>query len=104
VFFSRSGNPVGRHEFEFRAATEESRAQHRYWYTGAGASTLLGAMFFLRRLTDLLPGRQPVVALYEGFISFKRTSTGHESDAEVLREAYLKGEVELLWVPEIMPR
>lgn len=94
-FFSSAGNPVGRREFEVRAATEGAKAQHRYWYTGAGASTLLASIFFLRGLEKLLPGREPSVALYEGFISFKRGPTCDRSDAEVLRGAFLKGDVGL---------
>ena len=99
-FFSSDGNPVDRGDLERRAATEGQKAQHRYWYSGAGAVTCLAAVFFLRELRVRLDSKRPAgspltITLYEGFLTFKTAGSRHDEDAKSLRNAFLRGGVNL---------
>jgi hypothetical protein len=99
--FSATGNPLERRELEFRPATEESKAEHRYWYVGAGAVTCLAALFFLRELEAVLSGIRPGgwrggINLYEGFVSFKHNPSPDEEDAARLLNGFIHGSAELV--------
>jgi hypothetical protein len=97
--FSDSGNPLGRREFEVRPPTDERKAEHRYWYSGPGASTCLAALFFLDRLRREVGPRESVsVTLYEGFLSFKSGGTRDSVDAQRLLDGYLSGTAQILEV------
>jgi hypothetical protein len=85
--FDVDGNPVGRGDFEKSEVAKNDRTRGgrdgkespRYWYYGAGASTCLAAIFFLRRLTRQGPpvaGKTTEIILFEGFISYKRRPVG----------------------------
>jgi hypothetical protein len=97
-FFSESGDPIERGNFERKSAVAERAGQARYWYTGPGAATCLAAVFFLRRLkADLAapaaPGQSPLtVTLYEGFITFKTGRSRHDHDARRMLECFQDAE------------
>lgn len=93
--FGEEGNPMSRGDFEKNSSDKSTR----YWYTGAGASVCLGALFFLRALNAQLQTRSDEtskyeIVVYEGFVTFKKrdktlraTRTkceGHIEDAELL--------------------
>ena len=59
----QDGAPAGR-KFEKR------ESEHRYWYEGGGATTLLAAQFLLRKLYECQT-TQRKVRLFEAFVSFK---------------------------------
>lgn len=98
---STSGNPIERGDLERRAATDTQKAQNRYWYSGPGATTCLGAIFFLRKLRTCLEADRPVgdpltITLYEGFLTFKTAKISDEDDARALRDSFLIGGHNLL--------
>ena len=106
-FFSSDGNPIERGDLQRRAATKGQKAQHRYWYSGAGAVTCLAAAFFLRELRERLESgrvaRTPLtITLYEGFLTFKTAGSRHDEDAKSLRDAFLRADSNLkeLVVPD----
>jgi hypothetical protein len=91
--FSSAGNPVERGDFE-KKDPSAATGTTRYWYSGPGAATCLAVVFFLRKLiaeVEKLPEaeRPSEIALYEGFITFKREATQHVSDAELLLNCFL---------------
>ncbi len=97
--FSDRGNPLGRREFELRPAREDRKAEHRYWYSGPGASTCLAALFFLDRLRREIGTRESVsVTLYEGFLSFKLGGTRHSIDAQRLLDGFVSQTAQVLEV------
>ena len=79
VAFSASGCPTGR-------TIEKRGSDTRYWYSGAGASTLLAATHLLRRLYDMRSDRK--IRLFEGFASFKPKGnrSSHATDVAKLRK------------------
>jgi hypothetical protein len=59
----------------------------RYWYVGAGCVVMTAAMYLIRDIHEAikdLPNTE--VRLFEGFVSFKQSSTNHETDVIDLRE------------------
>jgi hypothetical protein len=89
--FNADGNPIARDYGETRA-NGRSLESGRGWYYGAGASVALGAVFFLRRLRDLLQHTEVTIVLFEGFVSFKTKKSEHVDDARVLLEAFVSTE------------
>ncbi len=93
--FNADGNPAARLPFEQIYDVQKKKNVNRFWYIGPGASTLIAAMFFLRRLTSMLAsndGNQRVF-LYEGLHTFKDGPTDHAQDAVELLEAFLNRNV-----------
>jgi hypothetical protein len=85
ALFDSNGNPKGRLPFE----KGEIGTTPRYWYTGAGASVGLGAIFFFSRLSEFLdPEPSQKVSVIEGFISFKERNIKHSEDALALLKAF----------------
>ena len=87
------GNPVHR-EFELQGC------ETRYWYVGAGATTCLAAVFFLRKLRQRLSASKAVITVFEGFGTFKKSRTSHAEDAKELLDKFLRGSVIAVEVPE----
>lgn len=81
--FDGNGNPMPRGKFETQEHVEKAKTQRRYWYVGAGAATLLAAVFFLRKLRERLPATSSAVRirLFEALLTFKATGTPHQTDA-----------------------
>lgn len=97
--FDEAMNPLSRGDFENKSTNPNIKTS-RHWYTGAGASICLGAIFFLRMLHDKLQavkGEEDLeVVLYEGFVTFKEKSVSkkakqlsHGEDAELLMKCFL---------------
>ena len=78
--FDEAGNHVARGDFERIPSP-------RGWYYGAGASTCLGALFFLRRLMQLLHRSKGKIHLLEGFVS-RDDLVSHERVARALRQSF----------------
>jgi hypothetical protein len=89
--FNADGNPIARDYGETRA-NGRSLESGRGWYYGAGASVALGAVFFLRRIRDLLGRSEVTITLFEGFVSFKTKKTEHVDDARSLLGAFVGNE------------
>ena len=87
------GNPVHR-EFERQGC------ESRYWYVGAGATTCLAAVFFLRKLRQRLSASKAVITVFEGFVTFKKSRTSHAEDAKELLDKFCKEPVVAVEVPE----
>jgi hypothetical protein len=79
VYFSKSGNPVGRR-------FEKQKNQSRYWYCGAGAAVMTAAMYLIRRIHN--SNSRTTVRLFESFISYKKrgSSSNHVKDVTLLQE------------------
>jgi hypothetical protein len=80
VAFTKDHNPTMR-------SIERREAHHpRPWYSGAGATVLLAAIYMVRALHDA-PRRRDVV-LFEGFVSFKPSeqTASHMWDVLAMRE------------------
>jgi hypothetical protein len=90
--FNADGNPVARDYGEQRA-NGGSLESGRGWYYGAGACVALGAVFFLRRLRDVLAIGDVTIVLFEGFVSFKATKSEHVEDARKLLDAFIGDEL-----------
>ena len=93
--FNADGNPAARLPFEQIYDVQKKKNVNRFWYIGPGASTLIAAMFFLRRLTSMLANNDGdrQVFLYEGLHTFKDGPTDHAQDAVELLEAFLNKKV-----------
>ncbi|WP_152670590.1 hypothetical protein [Rubrobacter aplysinae] len=92
--FDFKGNPKGRLPFE----KGETGTNPRYWYTGAGASVGLGAIFFFSRLRERLGSTSnATVSVVEGFISFKTSPTKDSEDALALLKAFRNSHEEGLY-------
>ena len=87
------GNPVHR-EFERQGC------ETRYWYVGAGATTCLAAVFFLRKLRQCLSTSKAVITVFEGFGTFKKSRTSHAEDAKELLNKFREGSVIAVEAPE----
>jgi hypothetical protein len=79
VCFDVRGNPRGRR-------IEQSGAQNRLWYTGAGCAVMTAALYMIRALYDARPSAN--LYLFEGFVSFKLhgAKSSHEDDVRKLRK------------------
>jgi hypothetical protein len=84
--FSESGNPAERGDFE----KGTKRKSNRYWYSGPGAAMCLASIFFLRKLSAMLPKKCKKVYLYEGFITGNRKTGKHSDDAEKLLKCFMR--------------
>ncbi len=93
VQFGITGNPTPRLPFEQIQDIQSGKSVNRFWYIGPGASTLVAAIFFLRRLASLLANGDHQVVLFEGLHTFKNRRTDHAQDAAELLQAFQKGEV-----------
>ena len=80
VAFNRNGNPTGR-------SCEKQGRRARYWYIGPGCTTMVAALYLVRRIQELSTDVE--VRLFEGFVSFKDrgAASSHVGDVELLREA-----------------
>lgn len=86
VAFNEKGNPTGRR-------IEKRSRYTRYWYVGAGATTLLATTHLLRQLHEMLPARE--IRLFEGFVSFKsKTATSSDEDDVLDLRSVVWGESE----------
>jgi hypothetical protein len=88
--FDGNGNPMLRGKFETLEHVEKAKIQRRHWYVGAGAATLLAAVFFLRKLRERLRATSNGVGIYlfEALLTFKRTGTPHQTDAADILTAF----------------
>jgi hypothetical protein len=79
VAFNQNGNPTGR-------AFEKRDTKTRYWYTGPGCTTMVAAMYLIRKIVDLKPKAE--IRLFEGFVSFSTpgSKSDHSKDVEALWE------------------
>jgi hypothetical protein len=86
--FGSNGNPSPRAPFELRR--HKGKNASRYWYSGAGAATMLAAVFFLRELDCALSefDHQGEIHIFEGFLSFKTKGTDHAQDASRLLQKF----------------
>ncbi len=93
--FNVDGNPAPRLDFERIFDVQKQKSVNRFWYVGAGASTLIAAMFFLRRLINMLAKSEADhrVFLFEGLHTFKYGPTDHAQDAADLLQAFCDGDV-----------
>lgn len=89
--FNADGNPIAR-DYGETNANGRSLESGRGWYYGAGASVALGAVFFLRRIRDLLGRSEVTIMLFEGFVSFKTKKSEHVDDARALLGAFVGNE------------
>lgn len=83
VAFDGEGNPKGR-------CFEKENGDHRYWYVGAGCSTMVAAIYLVSRLAEAKIKAE--IRLFEGFVSFKKKTNNsqgnsHTEDVKKLREA-----------------
>lgn len=87
--FGSNGNPSPRAPFESRRY--KGKKTTRYWYSGAGAATMLAAIFFLRKLDHTLSelDHHGKIHVFEGFLSFKTKGTDHAKDASRLLRKFL---------------
>jgi hypothetical protein len=86
--FDAHGNPIGRLSVERIGSNTP-----RYWYLGAGAVTSFAAVFFLRRLVELVPrvlsSRSLRLTIFEGFVSYYvEGRIGHREVAERLVQCF----------------
>lgn len=89
--FNSDGNPIVR-DYDETRENGRSLESGRGWYYGAGASVALAAVFFLRRVRDLLGRSEVTIVLYEGFVSFKTKKSEHVDDARSLIDAFIGSE------------
>lgn len=86
------GNPMERGAFE-KSSLRATASGTRYWYSGAGGSICLGAIFFLRGLLKKLqtrPASDPLeIVIFEGFVTFKTETTAHIDDATRLLDCFI---------------
>lgn len=75
--FNSAGNPTGR-------IIEKREGEHRYWYSGAGATVLLASLDLLKTLSGDYSPRD--IRLFEGFASFKNDVSSHKQDVLNLRD------------------
>ena len=69
--FDASGNPSPRGEFE-------TKPKSRWWSVGPGAATLVSALFFLRRLQEMLSDSPVTIRLAEAFVTGSDSVADHE--------------------------
>lgn len=83
VAFDQNANPKGR-------CFEKREKKTRYWYVGAGCSTMVAAIYLVSRLAEAKIKAE--IRLFEGFVSFKKKTNNsqgnsHTEDVKKLREA-----------------
>ena len=82
VAFQKNGNPTRRICDSWQV--DSKKVKHRDFYVNAGASTLIAALYLLRKLNSC--ERKRDVRLFEGLVSFKSSSDGKKSKSERLEE------------------
>lgn len=78
VAFNKDGNPQGR-------VIEKLGRETRYWYSGAGPAVQIAATYLMHDIKKIADDNE--IRLFEGFVSFKDSSTpsNHSADVTLLK-------------------